>query len=151
MKLKNKKTGKIGWLYEHSLVQDIIIVYDVKGIVGKYTSLAELNAEWEDVPEEYWFINSVGGIIRPTDTNDWTPEDADHHKEIGNYFETIEEAEKAVEKLKAWKRLKDFGCGFMLDDHCAVKFVGPDARKITSAEEQRSLSDAYKLLFRGEE
>ena len=28
-------------------------------------------------------------------------------KEIGNYFETREEAEKAVEKLKAWKRLKD--------------------------------------------
>jgi len=28
-------------------------------------------------------------------------------KSIGNYFETKEEAEKAVEKLKAWKRLKD--------------------------------------------
>lgn len=30
-------------------------------------------------------------------------------KEIGNCFDTIEEAEKAVEKLKAWKRLKDKG------------------------------------------
>lgn len=29
--------------------------------------------------------------------------------EIGNYFETKEEAEKAVEKLKAWKRLKESG------------------------------------------
>lgn len=48
MKLKNKKTGKVGWLYEHSLMQDMIIVYDVKGIVGKYNSLAELNEEWED-------------------------------------------------------------------------------------------------------
>ena len=47
MKLRNKKTGEIGYLYEHSLMQDIIIVYDIKGIVGKYTSLAELNDEWE--------------------------------------------------------------------------------------------------------
>ena len=33
-------------------------------------------------------------------------------KEIGNCFDTIEEAEKAVEKLKAWKRLKDKGFRF---------------------------------------
>jgi hypothetical protein len=33
-------------------------------------------------------------------------------KQIGNYFETKEEAEKAVEKLKAWKRLKDKGFRF---------------------------------------
>lgn len=33
-------------------------------------------------------------------------------KQIGNYFETKEEAEKAVEKLKAWKRLKDKRFGF---------------------------------------
>lgn len=49
MKLRNKKTGEIGYLYEHSLVQDIIIVYDVKGIVGKYNSLAELNKDWGDL------------------------------------------------------------------------------------------------------
>ena len=28
-------------------------------------------------------------------------------KAIGNYFDTKEEAEKAVEKLKAWKRLNE--------------------------------------------
>jgi hypothetical protein len=33
-------------------------------------------------------------------------------KAIGNYFETKEEVEKAVEKLKAWKRLKDKGLKF---------------------------------------
>ena len=32
--------------------------------------------------------------------------------QMGNYFETQEEAEKAVEKLKAWKRLKDKGFRF---------------------------------------
>lgn len=30
-------------------------------------------------------------------------------KQFGNYFNTREEAEKAVEKLKAWKQLKDKG------------------------------------------
>lgn len=33
-------------------------------------------------------------------------------KSIGNYFETKEEAEKAIEKLKAWKRLRDKGAMF---------------------------------------
>lgn len=37
-------------------------------------------------------------------------------KEIGNCFDTIEEAEKAVEKLKAWKRLKDKGFRFVRRD-----------------------------------
>lgn len=111
MKLKNKKTGKIGYLYEHSLVQDIIIVYDVKGIVGKYISLAELNEEWEDYeePKEYWYIDPEGTIICEPD--DEAPYD-NYRKQIGNYFDTREEAEKAVEKLKAVKRLKDKGFEF---------------------------------------
>ena len=33
-------------------------------------------------------------------------------KEIGNYFLSREEDEKAVEKLKAWRRLKDKGFRF---------------------------------------
>ena len=51
MKLRNKKTGEIGYLYEHSLVQDIIIVYNIKGIVGKYKSITELCDEWKDYEE----------------------------------------------------------------------------------------------------
>lgn len=108
MKLRNKKTGKVGWLYEHSLLQDIIIVYDVKGIVGKYTSIAELNEEWEDYeePKEYWFISTTGVVHRfEGEDKIYTP----GRKQIGNYFETREEAEKVVEKLKAVKRLKDKG------------------------------------------
>lgn len=53
-------------------------------------------------------------------------------------------------KFRAWDE-KNKHCGFVLDDHFTVKFVGADARKITSAEEQKSLSDAYKLLFGSEE
>lgn len=99
MRLRNKKTGEIA----------------DKSLFINYNSLSELNEEWEDYepeePKEYWYI-------------DWTPEigayhtrdvdsDADERqKEIGNYFETKEEADKAVEKLKAWKRLKDKGFKF---------------------------------------
>lgn len=114
MKLQNKKTGEIGYLYEHSLVQDIIIVYDVKGIVGKYNSLAELNKDWGDAPEEpitYYYISDFGAI-REGDVGKFV-EDEIARKEIGNYFESEEEAEKAVEKLKAWKRMKDKGFKFI--------------------------------------
>ena len=52
-----------------------------------------------------------------------------HHilalKSIGKYFETKEEAEKSVEKLKAWKRLKDNGFKFIKYDteHCAMATI----------------------------
>lgn len=40
------------------------------------------------------------------------PNDEENRKAIGNYFKTEKEAEKAVEKLKALKRLKDNGFKF---------------------------------------
>lgn len=137
MKLKNKKTEEI-------IEFDAIL--PVKDVAGdsvahlEYNSLAELNAEWEDYEEpiqvhiegiQRVFMNGCGRVFID--------------------YATAKEAELAVRKLKAWKRLKDFGCGFMLDDYFTVKLVGPDARKITSAKEQKSLSDSYKLLFGGEE
>ena len=74
-------------------------------------SLAELNEEWEDYEDEnYYFIDpdSSGNdrVIDDTDAG-WKADLA--RKEIGNYFKTKKEAEKAVEKLKVWKRLKDKG------------------------------------------
>lgn len=77
-------------------------------------SLKDLE-EWEDYeePKEHWYINFIGGIEKTDrDEND---EPGRAMTEIGNYFETKEEAEKAVEKLKAWKRLKDKGFRFI--DH----------------------------------
>lgn len=152
MRLKNKRTGEIGYLYEHSLLQDIIIVYDVKGIVGKYTSLAELNEEWEDVPEEpkeYWFIENDGDISSIGVDEDFA-ESLRASKEIGNYFETKEEAEKAVEKLKALKRLKDKGFRFrwidMQTGQIKYSFYLEDGQKITRKDE-----DDLLLLFGGEE
>ena len=99
MKLRNKKTG------------EIIEWFNNTGNIFPDT-LAELNEEWEDYKEqkEYWYIAELcGGLQRKQDTDNG--EDR-FNKEIGNYFETKEEAEKAVEKLKAWKRLKDKGLRF---------------------------------------
>lgn len=80
-----------------------------------YDSLAELNDDWEDYeePKNFWEIDSYGRIQeleKPADSiiNPFWKK----RLEIGNYFETQEEAEKAVEKLKAWKRLKDKGFRF---------------------------------------
>lgn len=150
MKLVNKKTGKIGYLYEHSLTQDIIIVYDVKGIAGKYASLAELNSEWEDCeePAYYYFIQDDGRIgcdaIDPYNHKSKVEE----RKSIGNYFETREEAEKAVEKLKALKRLKDKGFRFMHNK--VIGEYGNVSYRLNypaNAVEEKDLN----LLFGGEE
>lgn len=109
MKLRNKKTGAI---YK---IEDIDLGNNADGIwlgLTKYNSLAELNEEWEDYEEpkkNYWYIDGdgetyqMGGIANITKSA---------MVNIGNYFETKEEAEKAVEKLKAWERLKDAGLKF---------------------------------------
>lgn len=110
MKLRNKKTGEI-------LVIGNIIVENPERIdcvaLTKCSSLAELNEEWEDYeePKVFYYLNENGGVLQYTPSE---PEGEDktyikYQKAIGNYFETKEEAEKAVEKLKAWKRLRDKG------------------------------------------
>lgn len=101
MKLRNKKTGEIR---EVKYWQNML---------NEYGSLAELNEEWEDYeePKEYWTIDwTCIGVT----TYKYSGDDVDDfNKSIGNYFETKEEAEKVVEKLKAVKRLKDKGFHFL--------------------------------------
>ena len=108
MKLRNKKTGQEG---NFIINKDHFECVDLD-LVPEYNSLAELNEEWEDYEEpkwlsDYWFIDSCGGINKQE-----TDILGANRREIGNYFETKEEAEKAVEKLRAWKRLKDKGFRF---------------------------------------
>ena len=101
MKLRNKKTGEI------REIRDVL----GGGLYVNYDSLAELNEEWEDYeePKETWYIDCDGEVYEPTRLNQF---DLDRMSNIGNLFENKEEAEKAVEKLKAWKRLKDKGFKF---------------------------------------
>lgn len=152
MKLRNKKTGeivKVNNLHAFVHTDEAFVHTDEETKI--YNSLADFNEEWEDYeePKEFWYINLSGEVDNMAD--DGSYDFIRYMKEIGNYFETKEEAKKAVEKLKAWKRLKDIGCRFILDDNFAVKFVGPEVTKIVSAEEGRMLCDGYKLLFGGEE
>lgn len=102
MKLKNKKTGEI---FDTG---NIMYPDGIGEFFGGFSSLAELNAEWEDYeePKEYWFLSGGGDVLSIEDEN--TVSDKEH-KLIGNYFSSREEAEKAVEKLKAAKLLKDMG------------------------------------------
>ena len=109
MKLKNKRTGEIATLTLSTNGEDMIIMGN--DMLAHITKLSELN-DYEDYeePKEYWFIRDHTSSVGYAPSDNAT---AKYRKEVvGNYFETKEEAEKAVEKLKAWKRLKDKGFRF---------------------------------------
>ena len=97
MKLRNKRTGEIieTVIVDHGAEWEIRNMYTDEGI-QTYDSLAELNEEWEDAPEEpkdFWYIYG-DGCLKSTHLTHTMQEEM---KQIGNYFETREEAEKAVE------------------------------------------------------
>lgn len=78
-------------------------------------------------------------------------EDTKATKEIGNYFSSREEAELAVRKLKAWKRLNNCGLKFIdwwlsKDNHI---IIGTNIQ-IFDIDEQ-GLREDLDLLFGGEE
>lgn len=157
MKLRNKQTGEIGLVHcDATMFSNKIGVFidnnhiDLRNPYKVYNSLAELNAEWEDAPEdqkEYYFISEFGKVYSlkniPMDREriSWI-------KQIGNYFSSREEAEKAVEKLKAWQRLKDNGFefdGWKQDERYWGDFI-------ITATDQISCDDKdLDLLFGGEE
>ena len=127
-----------------------------------YHSLTELNAEWEDYeePKEYWYIDPmVCGVYCTKIEKD---EDLyDFNKQIGNHFETKEEAEKAVEKLKAMAKLKEFGFRF-IDWELDMKTIADgkiwfdigvntqwDAEQLLEREPE--VKKSLDLLFGGEE
>lgn len=153
MKLKNKKTGEI------IEVESLDVDSPTEGIVGipsfdrkgSYNSLAELNEEWCDYeePEEFYIVEQRGTVGSRFRTGD---EYEKKFKSIGNYFESREEAEKAVEKLKAWKRLKDKGFKVDLWDYDGGNYqerikTGRTLFRVKDYEENDKDLD---LLFGGE-
>ena len=121
-KLRHKVTREIAVFAGVEIKDDRVFFRfeDERGIFKmKINSLDELN-EWEDYeePETYYYISDCVNIESLTNGHGCNlPEEIWHkaierRKEIGNYFETRDEAEKALEKLKAWKRLKDKGFKF---------------------------------------
>ena len=124
MKLKNKKTGEIADFQEITMFKQ-----PTGNWAGSYNKLSKLNERWEDYeePKEYFYIYADGDIYK--DVQDDLRKD-NGCKEIGNYFETKEEAEKAVEKLKAWKRLKDKGFRFKFTHAVGALDVEPNKFQI---------------------
>lgn len=129
MKLRNKKTGKIHEITEvvglHDMDKKFVIYSQTEGHNYAYKNLSELSEDWEDYEEPeptiYYYISDFGAI-REGDVGKFV-EDEIVRKEIGNYFETKEEAEKVVEKLKAWKRLKDKGFRFNGGDDACISYL----------------------------
>ena len=96
-----------------------VVTESAKGgiITFYFETLKGLNEMFEDAPEElkkYYYITSCGEITH-RGYRLWENESIHDkkRKEIGNYFETEEEAEKAVEKLKALAKLKQYGFRFI--------------------------------------
>lgn len=111
MKLRNKKTGEI--IETHAIFENafgnIRIRKKGEAVVSypyEYNSLAELNNDWEDVPEEVktYFYISTDGYISESSDRDFIL--ATNRKEFGNYFETSEQAKLALDKIKAWQEIK---------------------------------------------
>lgn len=143
MKLRNKETGEI----EPATNVAVGVWKDGKW----YDSLAELCEEFEDYeePEGYWCIDWDGGINHINLLGNPEGEHEEKKKQIGNYFESREEAEKAVEKLKAWKRLKDAGFefkGWKVLDHDSPRIYFNVYRKNTD-----DIVPYLDMLFGGEE
>ena len=148
MKLRNKKTGEIvdlsvGTLYSNNN-GGLINIRQFRDSVDtdKYSSLAELNKEWEDYeePKKYYIygdsvlLGTVGDFVEPG------------FKQIGNWFETKEEAEQAIEKLRALKRLKD--AGFRFDGW--QKIIEFNHGNITFKIDGNTNGEDLNLLFGGE-
>lgn len=151
MRLRNKKTGEIV-----EICKICPEPYEARDF--DCNSLAELNEEWEDCkePKEYWFIDFNGEIkefeMLGFEWQGWM-------KEIGNYFDTREEAELAVRKLKAWKRLKDKGFRFIgvrgigkvIDFDMPKTFHQVAFDKNNANEDELEFYNDLMLLFGGEE
>ena len=131
MKLRNKRTGEIGNLhYDPEKEYHFIVSTDDPADMRLYKKLSQLNEKWEDVPEE------LGKIL-----NIYTDE-TDMGRITIEY--NTEKAEKAVEKLKAWKRLEDKGFRFCGGDDACISYAADI--------ENWSMQDLqdFDLLFGGE-
>ena len=167
MKLKtafqdeNFKLGEVADVSMATMPDGRIVARATAKVGGEYTfyydSLEAVYNDWKDYEEpkeEYWYISN-GGKVYGFNEYFVDSQIEDDHREIGNLFETKEEAEKAVEKLKAWKRLKDKG--FRFDhirsiDGVSIKYKDLDQYTIIAyADEDGCDQECLDLLFGGEE
>ena len=140
MKLRNKKTGEIvefRYLQSDYVAPLVLTTYENdKPEMYSYTSLAELNEEWEDAPEEPK-ENGLDNIVALIEA--YSSHDSERYpKEI-------------VEKLKAWKRLKDKGFRFQF---WHSSYAGDNISFFIdwiNADSKKEIEEDLDLLFGGEE
>lgn len=146
MRLRNKKTGEI-------VETDRGYLSVPSSSYHTYHSLAELNEDWEDYeePKDFWFIDDEGGVECGVIEFE---ENLNLMQAIGNYFETKEEAELAIDKLKALKRLKDAGVVCVVTDrdyrdkYFSVRFKIKNPR-VYQEEDSYNETDDIMLVFCG--
>ncbi len=152
MKLRNKKTGEIvELLAKPSFVkrnEDFL-----QSEVNTFDSLAKLNEEWEDYEEDelLYIVSAEHRSGYQCVLKEDYPEICKVAKEIGIGFETEKECKKAVEKLKAWKRLKDKGFKLEIVTIGHRKYLEPTAEDDKTFDEAKELIKDFELIFGGEE
>ena len=142
MKLKNKKTGEIATLTLSSNGEELLLMKNNEMVV-RNVKMSDLE-EWKDYEESetFWYMTAWG------DVKEYSQDQfaIKQKQEIGNYFETEEEAIKAVEKLKAIKRLKDKGFKLnpVIDDFFCLDMYW-------TGKEYDEAKEDLKIVFGGEE
>ena len=154
MKLRNKKTGEIGNLppYGGKDGKIWVCIGNISRPEYRYNSLAELNEEWEDYeePKGHWTIDPMNESC--IDDGKYTaPDELERYEELGLKFETREEAEQAVEKLKAWKRLKDRKFGFYGYQFYDILSGVLNIKAEFENDSDNQIVEDLNLLFGGEE
>lgn len=86
MKLRNKKSGHIAEVLTDSIKVNVLI--DREDLTGYYTSLAELNEEWEDYKEPLIKDEKIRKAVRAwAEANDINPK---HYYETDVKFDFME-------------------------------------------------------------
>ena len=133
MKLRNKKTGEVIILIDHTF--------------DNYTSLAEFTEDWEDYEEPKTDVLRVMIItLTYLIENEREEDKVDLEDNVD-----LEECEKMLNKLKAWKRLKEQGfkfTGWSADYDCDMAYF--DVNWINS-ENKKYIEKDLDILFSGED
>lgn len=157
MKLREKETGEIWTLINRNEGTSAVLWVTNGSQTQRIESIEELTSRFEDYEEpKAYYIERCGTIEEFDPTKDVAL--TEMLKEIGNYFKTKEEAKKAVEKLKAWKRLKELGfrfigetCEYKSDKHFGSVFYETSGDMSDVYEDASEFYDDLDLLLGGEE
>lgn len=150
MKFRNKATKEIR---KAEMRDDGIYLYSETSEEWRKCDWEVLAKYWEEYREE----PKVGYMIDPmeedcvaTEDSGYEEPDIERAKELGIWFDTEEEAEKAVGKLKAFTRLKDKGFrfeGWDNTDRSTIHYFS----LFVAIEDLDGINKDLDLLFGGEE